>query len=655
MYQNWRGRRVGDHSGKETLSTPKVLQIYKVPPRSAEGGDDVRVELAGRTSSRYSIAKLNQLDIESTDRHLQARSCAVCPPQRYIFAVMGFFAIANAYTMRICLSLAITEMVTHHSPSNSSKKPDPDACPANPEDFQSPSMVRTLEYTRFQSAGTFDWDERTQGLILSSFFWGYVVTHLPGGMLAERFGGKYSLGLGILSTAVLTLLTPLAATYGGANWLIGVRILEGLGEGSTFPAMNALLAQWAPPSERSRIGSLVFAGAQIGTVVSTALSGALLHYTSWGWPSVFYTFGLMGVLWFILWDMTPVPWRAILTSVPLWGLIVAQIGHDWGFFTMVTDLPKYMRDVMKFNIGQNGYLSALPYLIMWFVSLGSGCVADWMIAHNKLSVTSTRKVFTSIASIGPSIGIIAASYAGCDRTAAVVLFTIGMALMGTFYPGMKVNALDLSPNYAGTLMALVNGIGALSGIITPYLVGILTPDSTLVQWRLVFWISVGVFLLTNFVFVFTASGEVQPWNSPSSKQGKEENANTTTQSKNVSTNTGRYSAMRYKWVNYELSRAELAHAMLAISSGFPPLGNDVDIFLDVLMGNPEATGSTAAKAVRQENSREQMLNVPGPYSPRDFKGARDSHPWAFKRARAYRQEQDSDNPSLPNPVNLSCD
>ncbi|CAG2060550.1 unnamed protein product [Timema podura] len=184
-----------------------------------------------------------------------------------------------------------------------------------------------------------------------------------------------------------------------------------------------------------------------------------------------------------------------------------------------------------------------------------------------------------------------------------------MALMGTFYPGMKVNALDLSPNYAGTLMALVNGIGALSGIITPYLVGILTPDnmnrhpdsirdegwscnedrkqeftkeyygdvsrenatretkkemggtefrlkkletvavdddddddyddydvlkSTLVQWRLVFWISVGVFLLTNFVFVFTASGEVQPWNSPSSKQGKEENANTTTQSKNVS-------------------------------------------------------------------------------------------------------------------------
>jgi ACS family sodium-dependent inorganic phosphate cotransporter len=80
------------------------------------------------------------------------------------------------------------------------------------------------------------------------------------------------------------------------------------------------------------------------------------------------------------------------------------------------------------------------------------------------------------ASVGPGVGIIAASYAGCDRTAVVSLITLGTALMGTFYPGMKVNALDLSPNYAGTLMAIVNGIGAFTGIITPYLVGVLTPD-----------------------------------------------------------------------------------------------------------------------------------------------------------------------------------
>jgi MFS family permease len=55
-------------------------------------------------------------------------------------------------------------------------------------------------------------------------------------MLAEKFGGKYALGLGILSTAIFTLLTPLAATYGGSGWLIALRFLEGLGEVSVFCA-----------------------------------------------------------------------------------------------------------------------------------------------------------------------------------------------------------------------------------------------------------------------------------------------------------------------------------------------------------------------------------------------------------------------------------
>lgn len=48
--------------------------------------------------------------------------------------------------------------------------------------------------------------------------------------------------------------------------------------------------------------------------------------------------------------------------------------------------------------------------------------------------------------------------------------------MGTFYPGMKVNPLDLSPNYAGSLMALTNGIGAMTGVAAPSMVGYMTPN-----------------------------------------------------------------------------------------------------------------------------------------------------------------------------------
>ncbi|XP_025074687.1 putative inorganic phosphate cotransporter isoform X2 [Pogonomyrmex barbatus] len=445
---------------------------------------------------------------------------------------MGFLAILNAYTMRVCLSITITEMVI---PINHTYTDD--TCPTN-------ESTNSNSDSNNQYDNRYHWDERTQGLILSSFFWGYVLTHLPGGMLAERFGGKYSLGLGILSTAIFTLLTPVVVTWGESTGLIVLRILMGFGEGTTFPALNAMLAQWTPPEERSIIGSLVFAGAQLGTVFANAVSGVIIH--NYGWPAVFYVFGGIGVLWFLVWVLLcynnpyehpfiserevkylhermnehthskppPVPWRHMLSSLPVWALITAQIGHDWGFFTLVTDLPKYMSSVLKYSIKSNGFVSALPYLVMWFSSIGSSWLADWMITKGIMSRTNVRKLGTTIASVGPGVFIIAASYASCDKTLVVAMFTIGMALMGTFYPGMKVNGLDLSPNYSGTLMALVNGIGAFTGIITPYIVGELAHEQTLTQWRTVFWIVLGVFIGTNIIFVIFASGEVQYWNDP---------------------------------------------------------------------------------------------------------------------------------------------
>lgn len=103
-------------------------------------------------------------------------------------------------------------------------------------------------------------------MILSSFYWGYVVTHIPGGVMAEKFGGKYTLGLGILSTSVFTMLIPLVViiSNGSVAWVTAFRVIIGFGEGTTFPALNALLAKWVPAEERSKLGTLVYAGAQIG-------------------------------------------------------------------------------------------------------------------------------------------------------------------------------------------------------------------------------------------------------------------------------------------------------------------------------------------------------------------------------------------------------
>jgi ACS family sodium-dependent inorganic phosphate cotransporter-like MFS transporter 5 len=67
---------------------------------------------------------------------------------------------------------------------------------------------------------------QTQGYILGSFFYGYVITQLPGGRLAELFGGKWIFGTGVLVTSIFTLLTPIAAKL-SIYALIAVRVFEG--------------------------------------------------------------------------------------------------------------------------------------------------------------------------------------------------------------------------------------------------------------------------------------------------------------------------------------------------------------------------------------------------------------------------------------------
>lgn len=61
----------------------------------------------------------------------------------------------------------------------------------------------------------------------------------------------------IIYEHVIDLLT------GGPTALIILRVLMGLGEGTTFPALSALLASWIPLTERSKLGSFVFGGGQV--------------------------------------------------------------------------------------------------------------------------------------------------------------------------------------------------------------------------------------------------------------------------------------------------------------------------------------------------------------------------------------------------------
>ncbi|XP_048241386.1 sialin-like, partial [Haliotis rufescens] len=139
-----------------------------------------------------------------------------------------------------------------------------------------------------ESPADFDWDNNLQGAVLASFFYGYILTQLPGGFLATRYGGKYLFGGGIFVTAVLTILTPVFATW-SVYLLIAVRVIEGLFEGVTYPAIHAMWSKWAPPQEKTKLATFAFSGAYFGTVLAMPACGSLAA-SSGGWQSIFYVF-----------------------------------------------------------------------------------------------------------------------------------------------------------------------------------------------------------------------------------------------------------------------------------------------------------------------------------------------------------------------------
>lgn len=72
-----------------------------------------------------------------------------------------------------------------------------------------------------------NWNEQETGMVLSAFYWSYWITELPGGLVAQRFGGCRVLGFGVLLAGLLNLAFPLACKvhYGAAAVL---RAIQGL-------------------------------------------------------------------------------------------------------------------------------------------------------------------------------------------------------------------------------------------------------------------------------------------------------------------------------------------------------------------------------------------------------------------------------------------
>ena len=385
----------------------------------------------------------------------------------------------------------------------------------------------------------FGWSEAQVGIVFSSFYFGYMFTMILGGYLADKYGGKYVLGFGVLAWSLFTFLTPIFA-YQGFFAIFLIRVLLGLGEGVAFPSIHSLYARWIPFTERTRVIAITNSGISVGTVFGFALTTIII--TMYSWELVFYLFGLLGIIWSFFWfkgfssmpsenkrisdyelskilneapsseNAKKVPFKNLISNLPFLAITVATFCNNWVLFTFVSYMPKYVNS--DISIGGLGIslesdtfliLIILPAVIGVISLLIGGFIVDTLIKQG-LKVIVARKLFNSIGFFGAGVLIYLIPYQTSVEITLILLclinFCIGMAA-----GGFGVNHADIGPNYTGNLFGIAGSIGMIAAVFSPLAAGFILENTN--SWFLIFNISTIVLFFGGLFYLYFSSANKQ--------------------------------------------------------------------------------------------------------------------------------------------------
>ena len=376
------------------------------------------------------------------------------------------------------------------------------------------------------------WSETQKGVILGSFYIGYMITQIYGGLLSDRIGAKIVLGTGLVVWSLFTLVTPVAF-YGGMIALVVARIGMGLGEGITFPAWHSLYARWIPFSERARSVAVTNSAIPIGTIFGLVVTPMII--LNYGWEWAFYLYGGLGFIWYYYWnrvvESTPYEDKNISneelefinenapanekakelafskwsSNLPLWAITVAHFCSNYSLFVFLSWLPIFIKDGLGVPLAAVGVLAMLPHLASFlFINIG-GYFADYL-TNRGIKLITVRKLCNSIAFGGS--GICLCIVPELESVAGIIaIMCLGNIFGGFSAGGFIVNHADIGPNHTGRLMGITNMVAALPGLIGGVLTGIILDVTN--SWDIVFYVVAGITFFGGIFYLIFASTDKQ--------------------------------------------------------------------------------------------------------------------------------------------------
>ena len=365
------------------------------------------------------------------------------------------------------------------------------------------------------------------GAVISLFFVGYSVAQIPSGFLVRRFGVRSTFPIFMLLTS---LFTGLLGTAGSAFAMKANRLALGLAEAPLPVAILSMLNRWFPPQEKGTAVGIFLAAAKFGPVLVPPIGAVII--TAFGWPYVFYSCALPGIVFSLLWYVlvTDEPARnrfvsegeanhiqsglrttfgaeaAHAAAEPRWigrldRLVRARVvrpiataqetfasPHIWGLATgyflmsgiitvILSWLPTYLVTVKHFSIMNVGFVASAPFVGGVLGNLVGGWFSDRIVAKR-------RKPTILISTVSTVFMMYALVHAPNDPLTLAALLVLTGFLLNLGYSAFTVYPAGLTTKEAYPLaVSVVNTGGQAGAALLPFITGMILDHS---DWDHVF-------------------------------------------------------------------------------------------------------------------------------------------------------------------------
>lgn len=367
----------------------------------------------------------------------------------------------------------------------------------------------------------FGFSMETMGGILAAFRWGYALFQIPGGWLGDVFGPRLALTLIVTWWSIFTSLTALA--WSDLSMRV-FRFLFGMGEAGAFPIATRSLSRWMLPTERGYAQGITHAGSRIGAALTPPIVVTMIGV--YGWRAPFVAFGLLGLVWAVVWYIyyrnSPVehrsvneaeleliqrhvppprgkgsmafPWQ-VLRSSNVWTLCLMYFCYGYCLAVYLDWFPTYLNTHRGFNLKQMGFYASLPLLAGTTGDLLGGWVSDW-IGHRTGNLRMARK---AVACTG---FVVAAGFILPATLTADPHYSVAFSCVAVFGLELTVGVswavpLDIGGDYAGSVSAVMNTFGNIGGALSPTVLAYLV---SAYGWNQPFLVAAGMCALAAVLF-----------------------------------------------------------------------------------------------------------------------------------------------------------